>query len=344
MPGADRRAAAARPCAGGVRGAEGDRERPHRGRARRRRRICARSPKPRACRSPSSPSADNIADSVYAAAAGQRGADRRHHRRRRRENRDHAARDRPRVRVPRLTPRHPRGRALPARDAGGPPRGHRRGNGRAAPRSRRVGGSIRSVGAAADRAARRTGPPPRGRHRPLPAQPAEGRGDAARRGSPRRDARPLRGNVSVRHLLALHRRLRRERTPDFAARAGREPVRDQGLHDTRRRRALPDRAPRRDRRVPPQARQRVRHLHRVARAAPAGSMPSSRAQPSSSRARKRSRSRSSTVSTSSKRSPSAWVTDSTESPSQIFRRSPRMSPASSPSTRSSRAGRRRRPA
>ena len=131
------------------------------------------------------------------------------------------------------------------------------------------------------------------------------------RRSPRRDAGPLRGDVSLRHLLALHVGRRRVGPRDRAARARGEHARAQGLHDASRARALsPPSSTRRP--ASSSASAATSTARRPAGpAAPAGSTRSSRARPSSSRARRPSPSPSSTVSTSSKRSRSASATAST---------------------------------
>ena len=112
-------------------------------------------------------------------------------------------------------------------------------------------------------------PPPRAAHRRhLQADVADARrrADGDPRGRPGGDARHRPRHLSVRHLLqpAVGGRLRGQRHRPEGDRGG--VGRDQGVHHPRRRRPLPERAPRRHRRDAAQPRRRVRHHHRPASA------------------------------------------------------------------------------
>ena len=153
-----------------------------------------------------------------------------------------------------VRPRHPAAEARPGAareepdaDQGLQPARHRRRGDR---------GRVRAV--------RRTAPALRGRHRAGPGPGAgPGRGGAAR-GRPGHHARRGPRHLPVRHLLLPHRgrRLRRVRhRPDPDLRRHRHR---QGLHDPRRRGALPHRTPRRAGRMAAQVGRRVRRDHRPA--------------------------------------------------------------------------------
>ena len=91
-------------------------------------------------------------------------------------------------------------------DPRGPRRGDRLRDGRPAARARVRGRAHAGRGPRRARAGRRAHPAACHRHGSLPAPPPEGGRDAARRGRPRRHARPVVGDLPVRDVLALHRR------------------------------------------------------------------------------------------------------------------------------------------
>ena len=186
----------------------------------------------------------------------------REQRRRRREDRNDAARHRPGVRVRRRAPGHPRRGPLPSRDPRPPRRARwRRRSGPCSARSARR--DVPDAGAGPRRASPR---PRRGSRRTSPTRAATCATTSRRGGTLLAEG----AHGAMLDLSAGTYPFVTSSTctsagvaagsPDLAARARRLARRPEGLHDARRRRPVPDGAPRRDRRVPPQARQRVRHL------------------------------------------------------------------------------------